>query len=77
MSDLKDAASVTKKGAGCLFTNFEDVRVNIYRNIFLLDPKFMFFNFDKFEVFFKVFKSKTFVRLIGLFDYSLIKVSFN
>ncbi len=28
MTDLRDAASVTKKTAGCLFTNFEDVRVS-------------------------------------------------
>ncbi|KAM3186108.1 hypothetical protein ACTXT7_005023 [Hymenolepis weldensis] len=35
MSDLKDAASVTKKGAGCLFTNFEDVRLTDEERVYL------------------------------------------
>ncbi|VDD79712.1 unnamed protein product [Mesocestoides corti] len=35
MTDLKDAASVSKKTAGCLFTNFEDVRLTDEERVYL------------------------------------------
>nr|CDS18731.1 short transient receptor potential channel 6 [Echinococcus granulosus] len=35
MSDLKDATSASKKAAGCLFTNFEDVRLTDEERVYL------------------------------------------
>ncbi|EUB57492.1 Short transient receptor potential channel [Echinococcus granulosus] len=39
MSDLKDATSASKKAAGCLFTNFEDVRRVTHREPHSVDTR--------------------------------------